>query len=78
MARSAAERQRAYRERRLGGGAARLDNIVSANAIAELGRLAQTRGVTRSQALEQIIAEAAASSGQPRIWRDKLKAMGVL
>lgn len=58
MARSAAERQRAYRERRLGGGASRLDCIVSASAIAELGRLAQHRGVTRSQALEQIIGDA--------------------
>lgn len=58
MARSAAERQRAYRERRLGGGDSRLDCIVSVSAIAELGRLAQHRGVTRSQALERIIGEA--------------------
>jgi hypothetical protein len=58
MARSAAERQRAYRERRLEDGASRLDCIVSASAIDELGRLAQHRGVTRSQALELIIGEA--------------------
>lgn len=58
MAKSAAERQRAYRERRMDEGSTRLDFIVPAHTAAQLGRLAQQQGVTRSQALERIVSEA--------------------
>jgi hypothetical protein len=58
MAKSAAERQRAYRERRKDEGSARLDFIIPAHTASELGRLAAHYGVTRSQALERIVAEA--------------------
>ncbi|MDD3651191.1 hypothetical protein [Immundisolibacter sp.] len=61
MSKSAAERQRAYRQRRaLAGdnGERRLSTWLPTGAALALGRLARHRGVSQRQALEQIIAQA--------------------
>lgn len=59
MAQSAAERQRAYRQRKLTEGTdARLDVVVSASAAAALQRLARHHGVTQRAMIEKVLADA--------------------
>jgi hypothetical protein len=61
MAKSNAERQRAYRERHLkdaDGKGERINTVVTLSAKRSLERLASCYGVTQRAMLEQIIAEA--------------------
>ena len=59
MAKTAAERQAAYRSRRDDGeGERRLDTRVSVSAHLALDRLAQRYRVTRREMLERLIADA--------------------
>lgn len=59
MGKTAAERQRAYRQRRIADGTdARLDMVVSASAAAALQRLAAHQGISQRAMLEQVLAQA--------------------
>jgi len=61
MAKSNAERQRAYRERHLkdeAGNSERINTVVSLSAKRSLERLASCYGVTQRVMLERVIAEA--------------------
>ena len=59
MAKSAAERQAAYRSRRDDGeGERRIDTRVSVSTHLALDRLAQRYRVTRRQMIERLVAEA--------------------
>lgn len=63
MAQSAAERQRAYRQRRLTDGTdVRLDVMVSATTAAALQRLARHQGLSQRATLEQVLAQAEAAA----------------
>lgn len=54
-----AERQRAYRQRKLADGTdARLDVLVSASAAAALQRLARHHGISQRAMLERVLADA--------------------
>jgi hypothetical protein len=80
MAKSNAERQRAYRERHLKdaeGEGERINTVVSMSAKRSLERLASCYGVTQRAMLEQILAEAedtvlsGLSSGEQSAYYDK-------
>ncbi len=59
MAQTSAQRQAAYRQRRLQDGTdSRLNVLVSATAKAALERMAQHYGVTQREALERALREA--------------------
>jgi hypothetical protein len=63
MAKTAAERQREYRQRRVEGtdeqwGAKRINAWVSYDAYLALKRLARHHGITQEKALEQVLREA--------------------
>ncbi len=59
MGKSGAERQRAFRQRRIADGTdARLDMVVSASAAAALQRLARHHGTSQRAMLEQVLAQA--------------------
>lgn len=59
MAKSAAERQREFRQRKLTEGTdARLDVLVSATAAAALKRLARHHGMTQRAMLERVLVDA--------------------
>ena len=63
MGKTAAERQRAYRQRKLSEGTdVRLDVVVSASAAAALQRLARHHGITQRAMLEQVLAQAEAAA----------------
>lgn len=54
-----AERQRAYRQRKISEGTdARLDVVVSASTAAALQRLARHHGTSQRAMLEQVLADA--------------------
>jgi hypothetical protein len=56
---TAAERQRAYRQRKIADGTdSRLDVVVSASAAAALLRLARHHGISQRAMLEQVLAQA--------------------
>lgn len=57
MAQTSAERQRAFRARRLDD-STRLDVMLGAHAAAALDRLARHRGHSKRQVLEALLAEA--------------------
>jgi hypothetical protein len=58
MPKSAAERQREYRARRPENNDKRLNLWISATANLALNRLAAHQGITKTEALEQLILEA--------------------
>lgn len=58
MASTAAERQRAYRQRVKDGQGERINLIVGVSAKRQLERLARHHGVTQRQVLEQLLADA--------------------
>jgi len=59
MAKTAAERQREFRQRKLTEGTdARLDMVVSASAAAALQRLARHHGISQRAMLERVLADA--------------------
>lgn len=63
MAQSAAERQRAHRQRKLDQGTdVRLDLLLSASAAAALKRLARHHGISQRAMLEQVLAQAEAEA----------------
>lgn len=63
MGRTAAERQRAYRQRRLVEGTdVRVDVLVSATTAAALQRLARHYGCNQRAVLERVLADAEASA----------------
>jgi hypothetical protein len=56
---TAAERQRAYRQRKIADGTdSRLDVVVSAGAAAALQRLARHHGISQRAMLELVLAQA--------------------
>ena len=56
MAKTSAERQRNYRERRRqGDGDRRLDAWISAQAYSALERLAECRGITKREMIELLV-----------------------
>lgn len=59
MAKSSAERQREFRQRKLSEGTdVRLDVVVSASAAAALQRLARHHGLSQRATLEKVLADA--------------------
>jgi macrodomain Ter protein organizer (MatP/YcbG family) len=63
---TAAERQRAYRQRHLkdeAGSGERLSMVISVSAKAKLGRLARHYGMTKRQVIEKLLGDAESSAG---------------